>query len=148
APEKALTFYRRALSMRKGSSETHFRIAGVLKELGKRGEAVSHFRQAISLDPDNANAHYGLAQVLLAQGDAEEGTKLLSTFSTLKEYEGRLVPLKRAVEMAPRDPQAAYDLAMLHMEYGRMQKGLTILQRILKMHPDFTKAKDRIEESR
>ena len=84
APEKALTFYRRALSMRKGASETHFRIAGVLKELGKRGEAVSHFRQAISLDPDNANAHYGLAQVLLARGDAEEGIKTLEHVFDLK----------------------------------------------------------------
>ena len=67
------------------------------------------------------------------------------TFSKLKEYEGRLVPLRRAVEMAPRDPQAAYELAMLHMEYGRMQKGLDIIQRILKLHPNFTKAKERIE---
>ena len=139
------SFYRRALGLGKGSSETHFRVAGVLKELEKPVEAMNHFRQAISLDPDNANAHYGLAQLLLAEGSVVEGTDLLNTFSKLKEYEGRLVPLRRAVEMAPRDPQAAYDLAMLHMEYGRMQKGLDIIQRILKLHPNFTKAKDRIE---
>ena len=46
--------------------------------------------------------------------------KLLVYVFNLKEYEGRLY-LKRAVEMQ-RDPQAAYDLAMLHMKYRRMRK--------------------------
>ena len=44
APEKALTFYRRALGLRKGSSETHFRVAGVLKELDKPVEAMNSFQ--------------------------------------------------------------------------------------------------------
>ncbi len=142
----ALAFFQRALQADEGQADTHLRLAGVLEKRGDGDGALRHYQRTVALDPDNAGAHYGMAQLFIGQGRTEAAREMLKTFSMLKEYEGRLVPLKRAVEQAPRDAQAAFNLARLHVEYGRREKAVPIIRRILELEPGFTAARAELEK--
>ena len=70
----------------------------------------------------------------------------MEVFTRLKEYEGRLQGRRRAVEQNPRDPRAAYELALLHLEFGRVTKADEVLQRVLRLDPGFAPALQKLEE--
>ena len=70
----------------------------------------------------------------------------MQVFAKLKEYEGRLASLKRAVERAPRTPAAAYNLGLLHLEFGYVNKAAGVFEQLLKLHPEFAAAQERLAE--
>ena len=65
--------------------------------LGQPAKAVALIEKVIALDPDNATARHELGQALADLGREEEG----------------LAQLKRAVELEPRNSQAAFALFRL-----------------------------------
>lgn len=62
---------RRALELRPGYAETHYKLANACKELGKLAEAERHYLAALALDPRRAEAHNNLGAVLQLTGRAE-----------------------------------------------------------------------------
>ena len=144
--DAARSYYRQALRKAASNSETHFRLGAVAAQSGDVAEAMGYYRQTLRLDPDHAGALYALAQLLLAQDKRQEGEQMIQAFVRLKEYEGRLNSLVRAVERAPRDPQLRYDVALCHLEFGRLHKAAEELQRILTIDPGFAAARLRLEE--
>ncbi|MFH1044094.1 MAG: tetratricopeptide repeat protein [Pseudomonadota bacterium] len=63
---------RRALELRPGHSEAHYKLANACKELGKRAEAERHYLAALALDPRHAEAHNNLGAAQQLMGRAEE----------------------------------------------------------------------------
>ena len=92
------------------------------------------------MDPQNSNARYGLAQMYIAQGNISKAEDELRIFEEQKEFEGRKVALLRAVELEPRNPEPAFLLAKFYLEYQRLEEAVEILERIVSISPNFTKA--------
>jgi predicted TPR repeat methyltransferase len=63
---------RRALELRPGRAETHYKLANACKERGKLAEAERHYLAALALDPLYAEAHnnLGAALQLMQRADA------------------------------------------------------------------------------
>jgi predicted TPR repeat methyltransferase len=55
---------RRALELRPGHAETHYKLGNACKELGKLAEAERHYLAALSRDPHHAEAHNNLGVAL------------------------------------------------------------------------------------
>lgn len=66
--ERAL---RRALALRSGHAETHYKLANACKEGGKLAEAEQHYLAALALAPHHAEAHNNLGATLQLMGRAE-----------------------------------------------------------------------------
>lgn len=62
---------RRALELRPGHAETHYKLANACKERGKLTEAERHYLAALALDPSHAEAHNNLGAALQLMQRAE-----------------------------------------------------------------------------
>ena len=91
-------------------ADSYHRLGAVTAKLGQEQQAATYYLEAIKRDPGHAGAHYSLAQLYLKQGRSDEGQELMQVFAKLKEYEGRLASLKRAVE-----PVAAHSRGCLQL---------------------------------
>lgn len=66
--ERAL---RRALELRPGHAEAHYKLANAYKERGKLADAERHYLAALALDPRHAEAHNNLGAALQLMERAE-----------------------------------------------------------------------------
>jgi tetratricopeptide (TPR) repeat protein len=73
APEKALLFFKQALSLNPQSTETLYNIAYVLKNMGRAHESLEYYNKVIAQEPDNTGAHIGRAQAHLMVGNYTQG---------------------------------------------------------------------------
>ena len=138
--QESIKWYEKALSLGKESSEIFEKLAGVLLKSGQDNSAEKYYKKSIELDPQNSNARYGLAQVYIGKGKVLEAERELSIFERQKEFEGRKKTLLRAVEREPRNPEPAFLLAEFYLEFNRRYEALEILERIVSLSPDFSKA--------
>lgn len=67
---------RRALELRPGHAETHYKLANACKERGKLAEAERHYLAALALAPHYAEAHNNLGAVLqlMERADAAQAS--------------------------------------------------------------------------
>jgi tetratricopeptide (TPR) repeat protein len=83
----------------------------VLGELARQRqewqEAVNHFSRASKLDPQFGEAFLGLGMALIGE----------------KSYPEAVAPLETAVKLAPKNPDAHYNLALAYNRTGRKQDG-------------------------
>ena len=139
-------YFNRALSANPSHADSYQKLGVVTAALGYPDQGAGYYQKAIRQDPTHAAAHYNLAQHYFAQGRSAEGRELMEVFAGLKEYEGRLATLKRGVNRNPRDPQASYQLAQLHLRFGKVKEGVAVLQRTLQINPSFQAAQRSLEE--
>ncbi|MDD3274523.1 MAG: tetratricopeptide repeat protein [Candidatus Omnitrophica bacterium] len=97
----------------------------------------------------------------------EEAVYLFQGLSAMmrKEYRQALVPLEKAWEIDPKDPDLNYNLAFAHFSLGEYEKSVAYLSVIIKYNPldaeayeliakdycnlgDYSKAKDSLAEAR
>jgi len=144
--KQAEAYFNRALSTDPSHADSYQKLGVVTAALGYPDQSAGYYQQAIRQDPTHAAAHYNLAQHYFAQGRSAEGSEMMEVFAGLKEYEGRLAALKRVVSRNPRNPQASYELAQLHLQYGKVGEAVAVLQRILQIDPSFQLAQRSLEE--
>ena len=70
----------------------------------------------------------------------------MKIFQALKEYERKRKDKAATLEKTPRDPQAAYELGMVHFEYRHYKKARESFERALKLSPNFAPARDKLAE--
>src|SRR4029453_1620805 len=73
--EKAIGYYRAAVTLRPKSPGVHVNLGNALRRRGPRPAAEQEFRAAVLLKPDYAEAHLNLGAVLDDQertGEAEQ----------------------------------------------------------------------------
>jgi tetratricopeptide (TPR) repeat protein len=51
---------QRAFEINPDLAQTHFRLANILRTLGRHDEAIVHYRQALAIRPDFVEAHSNL----------------------------------------------------------------------------------------
>lgn len=84
--EASIATCRRAMKMKPDLPIAQFNLGASLKALNRVDEASACFRTAIRLQQDFGEAHFALGQVLLMQGDYEEGWREYDWRWKLSEY--------------------------------------------------------------
>ena len=92
-----------------GSPELLLGYAQFLVETGRSGEAIDPIDKALAAKPDEAKLHFWRARVLMLEGDRQEAAK----------------SARRAIELAPDQPNARNLLLILARQLGDKQEILT-----------------------
>ena len=123
-----MTFYRTTVARNPGAWMAHNNLGNMLREAGRREEAVAHFEAALRARPDLHKTHNNLAACLHDLKRPQEA---------LRHYE-------RAAELAPDYPDARNNLGRLLRELGRTDESIRQLTRALQIDPEYHDARNNL----
>lgn len=138
-PSGASRAFRAAVALRPSDAQARFFLATTLEGAGDDAGALAAYRELVGVRPDMAEGHLGVGVLLVKRGggDTAEGIRALEKALSLNGdlYEGRVSlgraliragraseavgHLKRAAELAPRNPEPHYQLAAAYRRLGR-----------------------------
>ncbi len=134
----------RAVATRPRDPRLHNEYGIELQRSGRVAEAEAHFRTALDLDPRYADAAYNLALSMLSGGRAAEALGVLDTHPTLAadhhglrgavlnalgRPEEAAGALRRAVVLAPGNPDFLYDLAIVLLKIDSTPEAAALIDR-------------------
>ena len=137
--EKSVSAFRRAVSIQPDHLKARFFLATALEREGNSTDALKEYRAILKLDPQNAEGSLGLGALLLkVEGDtSSEGLRALERAAILddKLYEAQVTlgktlvrlnrmtqaieHLKKAVELAPNNPEPHFQLSIAFRKMKR-----------------------------
>ncbi len=97
-------------------------------------------------------AGFAVVAVLLLSGcatPAEKEAKFLETGKRLlvkKDYQRALLQFRNAVQMAPKDPEAQYQLALGYLGVGAAQQAIATLNKTVQLDPKHVQARLKLAE--
>ena len=156
--EKAITFYKEALSYRPHYSIAKFNMANALHEVGRYEDAINTMHQVVDLDPSYKNAILLLGNMLFEQNRFAEAEDTYRHYLTLDHqnahthYDLALAQRKqgkfteaaqtyyKALALTPDDTQIHLQLAEVLYESGNNTSAIDEYQNILEKHPANFKA--------
>lgn len=130
---------------------------------GLLNEALATYLRARAIDPRNVTLLRNLGQLYLMRAEFDSSVR---TFETLIEVlpndvdawlryglaleargdlPGADTVLARAMELAPRNPQAMFHRARVAAKDGRTQDAVTLLQQALEIDPDYAEARTALQ---
>jgi len=138
---QAISDHKRVLELDPGRDAVQLRLAEILVESSRHGEALPHLEQLQARQPDNPEVLVLLARCRIVQARSDEAQALLAAvleahpdhFEALF-YRGKLELeyhhpieaerwLRQALARKPRDPEARYALSRsLHLQPGRQRE--------------------------
>jgi tetratricopeptide (TPR) repeat protein len=121
---EAMNDYSKALELDPDSYPVRARIAELLLEEFKPGEALPHLDLLIQQHPDSAEVKARLGHCRILEGKFDEALPLLEA----------------ALEGLPNDPPTLHDLAKLASSKGHYSEARAWLERALKFDPSDTEA--------
>ena len=110
--ERAL---RRALVLRPGDAQTHYKLANACKEQARLREAERHYLAALALEPDHAEAHNNLGAALqLMQRPEEAAASYRSAIAAKPGLSQPYLNLGRLLQQLsrPAEAEACYAAAL------------------------------------
>ena len=155
-PDEALAEFMAALLVDPNHVPAWAGLAQLRLQQGKYAEAVSAAQMAVNLDPSHAAARYSLGASLLRLGRKAEGQREIEVFEKMqtekrlredRDWELRLirqaastsldkgdiedvaVQLRKALELAPDDPQAYISLGVVVKKLGRHAEAVELFQK-------------------
>ncbi|HXT51968.1 MAG TPA: tetratricopeptide repeat protein [Thermoanaerobaculia bacterium] len=131
-PQQALEVVRKELTAHPRNLLAHTMEVQVLLVTRQFPAAVEAAKRAVALDPKNANLVYQL-------GAAEMGAH---------DYANAERDLRKALSLAPQHTAAMNDLAVLLMNAGKRDEAKTLLEQVLRLHPDDKTAKGNLDQLR
>jgi cytochrome c-type biogenesis protein CcmH/NrfG len=138
-PTGAARAFRAAIALKPADARARFFLASSFERAGDDGAALAAYRELAAVAPDVAEGHLGVGVLLVkrAGDDINEGIQELEKALAINErlYEGQialgralirkarftesLTALKRAVELAPDNPEPHYQLAIAYRRLGQ-----------------------------
>ncbi|TNF53524.1 tetratricopeptide repeat protein [bacterium] len=146
--DKAISYYKRAIAIDKNYSEAMNNLGVTYLETENWEEAIKYFREALKnplyATPEKAHANLGYAQY--RKGNYEEAEYVLQTallkyprsnysayvlglvYTALEKMDDAIEIFDTAVNMAPYDLEARWELAHAYLRVGRNKKALEQFQ--------------------
>jgi Flp pilus assembly protein TadD len=158
--DDAVTEFRSAIQSDPRYAAAHANLAYAYDRLGRVDEAIAAYKDTVALDPKNAIAFNNLGVLYLKKNvyeDAiqafEDGLKgdpsnallqqnLASAKKNkdiLKEREVRIAEARKKADAAPKDSQAAYDVARVYASFDMQDQAFEWLEKSLRLGLDDTK---------
>lgn len=145
--ERAL---ERAIQFDPRLAMAHLGMASLRERQDLLDPALEHYRKALALDPDDPYVQTNLGDLLCRQGEVAEGRALLEKAAANPSYRARHAALvgagvcalkageteaaerriREALEIAPRFPDALYEMARLTYQDGRPFQTRAFLSRL------------------
>ena len=155
-PAGAATAFRAAVSLRPKDTRARFFLATALETSGDYDKALAEYRELLTINPQSAEGHLGLGVLLVKLGGEKmnEGVEELARALSLNGdlYEARITMgraliqmgraseaiehLRRAVELAPRNPEPHYQLALAYRRLGKIAEADAETAIIQKLHAE------------
>jgi tetratricopeptide (TPR) repeat protein len=155
-PAGAANAFRTAVSLRPQDTKARFYLATALETAGEYDNALSQYRELLAINSKSAEGHLGLGVLLVKLGGEKmkEGIEQLSLAIALNGdlYEARITigraliqqgrpgeaveHLRRAVELAPKNPEPYYQLALAYRRLGKTQEASEQEAIIQKLHAE------------
>jgi Flp pilus assembly protein TadD len=104
--------------------EAHAWLGEVLASIGDGSGAAAAFRAELALDPNNYTATFELGVIETREDHPAEARKLLG----------------RSLTLRPGDVESRYQLALMDLAEGQLEKARLSLEALVKEIPDFTAA--------
>jgi len=163
--DKAIAEYEAALAIRSRFPEAQNNLGMLLIDTGRFQEAVELFRKAIAAEPLFASAHYGLGVALQNLGDNTNAAVCYQKALTLKpDFYASWVNLglicyaigsaevavhcyNEAIGLCPGNAELYFQLGLAYMMLERFADATRAFSKALEFQPDFTLAKDALEEA-
>jgi len=157
---ESVPLLERSLALAPGNALYRNNLAGVLKELGRFGEAERLYREALALKPDYPDAEVNLAMLHAVQGDYARAVAACERALRLDpanyqawrvrgealqqraETHEALQSYRRARELAAADPDRLVDLGVLFREAGDVDGARRCYEEALALRPDFPEAEN------
>ncbi|MGH8706920.1 MAG: tetratricopeptide repeat protein, partial [Burkholderiales bacterium] len=156
--EQALASLQRAVALDARMPEAHFNLGGLLRSMGRNGEAIEAFRRALEANAEFAVAHAGLAAALHEAGDLDAALASAQRALALKPASaayhlnvGNLLREKGFLDEATAAYRAALErdqglveahnnLGNVLRHQGRVDEALSCYEQALRYKPDFAEA--------
>jgi len=126
---------RKGVDLCLDQARAHYELAAFLAAHNQLAEAVKTYKQAIMLEPDFVPAHLGLAEAAIK----------------IDEDDTALVSLKKAIKIAPENPDPLWSLAILYDEKlglsGKAMDSYRDFERRFPGDPRVVNARARLEAS-
>lgn len=149
---REIPFYETTLKYAPDSAQVHNNLASVYAAGSRKGKAIEHYRRAISINPKTASAYYGLAIAYSEAGEKEEAAlyynKAIESQPDYKEAYLGLCQMyaedkdpqaqascKKAVEIAPRNSGAYYNLGDAYYNAGDRQASMEAMRKAIEIDP-------------
>src|SRR5262249_37253119 len=140
--EEAIPILKDAIARRPDYAEAHYMLATVLKQQGQLDVALEEVRRTIAIDPTSAEAQTTLGQLLQSNHDAEGARAAFAEAERLhrvkadaqaaafalnagleqlkrKDLGGAIAKFREAVQLAPENAKAHFQLALALRRSGR-----------------------------
>ncbi len=139
-----------ALAAKPRDSRLHNAYGIALQGQGRSAESLAHFHTALDLDPRYADAAYNLTLALLSENRPAEALVVLdqhpfasadhlalrgSVLNALGRPRDAIAPLRRAVALAPSNPDYLYDLVIVLLKTEESAQAAALLQQGRKRFP-------------
>ena len=141
-PLGAARAFRAAVALRPTHEDARFFLCTALERTGDDLSALASYREFVAIAPNTAASHLGLGVLLVKQGNAnqDEGIRELEKALAIDDtlYEGHvslgralirasrpaesISYLKRAVELAPNNPEPHYQLSIAYKHLGKKRE--------------------------
>ncbi|MDI6788161.1 MAG: tetratricopeptide repeat protein, partial [Planctomycetota bacterium] len=128
-PDKALTYWEKAVEIKPDFLEARANLAELYKERGMYSEAIGHYKKAVEIVPKNWDVYFNLGLLYAKQGLPKEAA----------EY------YEKAVQCNPNFAEAHYRLGLLYLDFGRFDDAANLFQRIMYLDPTDMRAKKMYE---
>jgi predicted Zn-dependent protease len=93
--------------------------------------AITAFNHVLLLDPKRPGIHYRIGRIYLDR--YRDAQKAADRDAAMREFAAEL-------EVDPGNGNAAYELANMQIDQGQFDKAQTLLERVVKLYPDFEEA--------
>ena len=150
---EALASFRRALEICPQYPQALANLGMAQQSLGECDAALASYREALKLDPHHPDASIKLAVLLEQLGRADEAIRLYedgirhapclefyvnlgSLWISAKRADLAVVPLEKAIELAPRCIVAHLNLGMARSATGNYAAALVSFRKALELAPD------------
>lgn len=152
-PEKAVTYYKQALSFNPNFSEAQVNLGKAYAALKEYGLAEEHYLNAITADSSYGRAYNNLGAVYIDKGDSEKAifylNKAMDTYedtykvllnlglaySKLNKYSEAQEAYKQAISLNPSGFYAGYQLGICHYKQNQWKQVIELYNPILSDAP-------------
>ncbi len=163
--KEAITQFDEAVRVEPESATARYNLGLALAQLNRLDEAVEHYRAAIEHDEAFPDVHAALGNALVAMGQTDEA---ISQFRLEAGMNPRAVEarvnlavllsktdpkaahgyLLEAIQTAPQNPQAQYNLGAFLLQQGKAAEAIGPLAEAVRLMPSHPRAKDELEKAR
>jgi tetratricopeptide (TPR) repeat protein len=140
--------FERTLQLNPQWVAAHFELGHVYARQNRPADAILQYRESIRYGPDRGKSHYQLGQLLLQQGQTDEGKKELQKAQTLIRLNQRQDQLEEKVSAMPDNPRYLFEMAQLYKEVGKYSQAESWFQAALQIAPHYPQAREQLAEVR